>query len=538
MKRILPLLLLSAPLVAAEPKVYRDLAYAEPNNERQTLDVYAPAEGKDHPLVVWIHGGGWKRGDKAGMQQKPRAFTEKGFVFVSTNYRFVPNVTVKEMMADVAKAIRWAHDHAKEYGGDGNAILVMGHSAGAHLAALVCTDDRYLKAEGLSLAMIKGCVPVDVSVYDIPKRLKDSGTPPPETFKEVFGEAAELHKDLSPVTHIARRKNIPPFAILHVASRPETKVQSHWFADKLHESGIPAIVVSAEGKTHGTINSDLGLTDDKPTKELFGFLAMARPPKADRDLAYVEPKNERQVVDVYSSGEGQNKPVVFWIHGGGWQRGDKTEIHFKPQLFVQNGCVFASTNYRFVPNVTIKQMAGDIAKSIRWVHDHASQYGGDPNKLFVMGHSAGAQLAALVCTDDRYLKAEGLSLAVIKGCVPVDGDSYDVPLQIATVDQRRADMYRFEFGDPEQQKDLSSLTHVAKGKNIPPFLILHVADHPETKMQSERLVQALQQIGVSAKAYPAEGKNHSTLNADLGLAGDQPTKALLGFVGEALRGGK
>ena len=101
-------------------------------------------------------------------------------------------------MCDIAKAIRWVHDHAQEYGGDPNSIFVMGHSAGAHLAALVCTDDRYLKAESLSLSIIKGCVPVDVSVYDIPKRFKDSKTVPPATFKAVFGESEEAHRDLSP----------------------------------------------------------------------------------------------------------------------------------------------------------------------------------------------------------------------------------------------------------------------------------------------------------------------------------------------------
>lgn len=109
------LLLLPSTLLAAEPKVHRDLAYAEPKNERQTLDVYAPAEGKDHPVVLWIHGGGWRAGNKTGVQKKPEAFVEKGFVFVSTNYRFVPNVTVKEMTGDIAKAIRWTRDHAKEY---------------------------------------------------------------------------------------------------------------------------------------------------------------------------------------------------------------------------------------------------------------------------------------------------------------------------------------------------------------------------------------------------------------------------------------
>src|SRR3954466_5221255 len=124
---LLPPLLLAASFLVGETKVQRDVPYAAPKNERQTLDVYAPTEGKDHPIVVWIHGGGWKAGDKKGVQKKPQAFVDKGFVFVSTNYRFVPHVTVKEMTGDIARAIRWIHDHAREYGGDPNSIFVMGH---------------------------------------------------------------------------------------------------------------------------------------------------------------------------------------------------------------------------------------------------------------------------------------------------------------------------------------------------------------------------------------------------------------------------
>jgi arylformamidase len=184
-------------------------------------------------------------------------------------------VTVREMTGDVAKAIRWGRDHAAEYGGDPDAIIVMGHSAGAHLAALVCTDDRYLKAEGVPLTAIKGCVPVDVSVYDIPKRLADGGSVPPNTALKVVGEAGEGHRELSPAHHAAKGKGIPPFLILHVADRPETKAQSHGFADKLKEAGVLAKVVAAEGKTHGTINADLGKPDDPPTRAVFDFLAGA-----------------------------------------------------------------------------------------------------------------------------------------------------------------------------------------------------------------------------------------------------------------------
>src|SRR5205085_1870429 len=104
-----------------------------------------------------------------------------------------------------------------------------------------------------------------------------------------------------------------------------------------------------------------------------------------------------------------------------------------------------------------------------------------------------------------YLKAEKLSLSLLKGCVPVDGDTYDVPMQIKTVGPKRGNGYKRKFGDEDSQKELSPVTHPAKGKNIPPFLILHVADRPETKGQSQRLVKALQEAGVPAKAYPAEG---------------------------------
>ena len=120
---------------------------------------------------------------------------------------------------------------------------------------------------------------------------------------------------------------------------------------------------------------------------LFGYGLAA--PQIHRNLAYTEPKNERQTLDVYCPAEGKGHPIILWIHGGGWERGDKTDVHAKPQALVDKGFVFISTNYRFVPDVTIKDIAGDVAKAIRWVHDHAGQYGGDPEKIFVMGHSAG-----------------------------------------------------------------------------------------------------------------------------------------------------
>jgi arylformamidase len=259
-----------------------------------------------------------------------------------------------------------------------------------------------------------------------------------------------------------------------------------------------------------------------------------------RDIPYAKPGHERQVLDVYSpKKKAKDLPVVFWIHGGGWQTGDKSSVQIKPKVFVEKGYVFVSTNYRLLPSVDMGTIVRDVAKAIRWTHDHIAEYGGDPKRLFVMGHSAGAQLAALICTDGRYLKAEGLSLDIIKGCVPVDGDTFDVPAIIETAETRwrvhglpRAKFgHREKFGnDPEKHRDLSAVTHVAKDKGIPPFLILYVANHPDTSAQAQRLGAVLKKSGIPVTLFGARETTHSKINANLGLPDDPATKALFDFL--------
>jgi acetyl esterase/lipase len=263
-----------------------------------------------------------------------------------------------------------------------------------------------------------------------------------------------------------------------------------------------------------------------------------------RNIPYADPADERQVLDVYSPRNAKGLPVVFWIHGGGWQTGDKTGVQIKPQVFMDKGFVFVSTNYRLLPSVDMGTIVRDVAKSIRWVHEHIADYGGDPKRLLIMGHSAGAQLAALICTDDRYLKAEGLSLAIVKGCVPVDGDTFDVPAIIETAETRwrvhglpKAKFgHREKFGnDPKKHRDFSAVTHVVKGKGIAPFLILHVSGHPDTTAQALRLGNVLKDAGVPVTVFGAKETTHNKLNADLGKPDDPATKALFEFLGKALK---
>jgi acetyl esterase/lipase len=263
-----------------------------------------------------------------------------------------------------------------------------------------------------------------------------------------------------------------------------------------------------------------------------------------RDIPYANPAHERQILDIYAPAAAKNLPVVFWIHGGGWQAGNKTDVKEKPRVFTERGFVFVSTSYRLLPTVDMETLTRDVAKSLGWVHAHIATHGGDPRRIFVMGHSAGAQLAALLCTDERYLKAEGVPFSALKGCVPVDGDTYDVPAIIETAETRRRVHgqpqakfgHREKFGnDPAKHREFSAVNHVTKGKGIPPFLILHVADHPDNTAQAFRLGAVLKEAGVPVKVFGAKETNHNRLNDNLGVDGDPSTKELYEFVDTALK---
>jgi arylformamidase len=261
-------------------RVTRDIAYATAS-ERQVLDVYAPEGAKNLPVVFWIHGGGWQAGDKSMVAVKPKAFMAAGFVFVSISYRLLPNVDMGALTKDVADALGWVHKNIATYGGDPNRLLVMGHSAGGQLAALMCTDDRYAKAEGFALSVIKGCVPVDADTFDIPAiievaetRAKAHHLPlPTNGHRQKFGDDPAKHRDFSAVTHVARDKGIPPFLILHIAGNPDTTAQARHFADVLGAAGIRVKVVAGRETTHESLNDNLGAPNDPVSKELFAFVA-------------------------------------------------------------------------------------------------------------------------------------------------------------------------------------------------------------------------------------------------------------------------
>nr|WP_232308220.1 alpha/beta hydrolase [Tsuneonella dongtanensis] len=261
----------------------QDFATASPaeiafgSDPLQRLDFY-PATGPagPAPLILFVHGGGWKRGDKrnaTGAFKVPH-FGASGYHFASTNYRLVPSATVEQQAADVASALAALLARADSLGIDRRKVVLMGHSAGAHLVALVATDPRYLRAAGLSTDAVAGVIPLDGAGYDVPSQMGENARLMGDTYAQAFGTDPARQRALSPSAH-AGAPDVSDWLIPHV-ERADAARQSEGLAAALQKAGVRAEVVALEGRGlrgHMEINRRLGDPDYAGTKLVDAWLA-------------------------------------------------------------------------------------------------------------------------------------------------------------------------------------------------------------------------------------------------------------------------
>jgi acetyl esterase/lipase len=262
-------------------KVVRDLAYAPASEAGQSrllsMDVYSPAKTGSWPVIVMVHGGGWKRGDKASpgvATAKSHYFVQNGFVFISVNYRLVPDVKPTDQAGDLARAVGFLKKEVNKYGGDPDRIVLMGHSAGAHLSARVATDPTYLRTQGLSPKDLQGVVLLDGAAYNLPEALGEGGTGKMESglYRDAFGHDTEFWRKCSPTLQ-AGAAPLPPFLIFHAGQREAARHFSQQLAEALLAAGGKAEVVAVPDKNHAGINKDIGTSDDGIGERILEFTA-------------------------------------------------------------------------------------------------------------------------------------------------------------------------------------------------------------------------------------------------------------------------
>lgn len=207
-----------------------------------------------------------------------------------------------------------------------------------------------------------------------------------------------------------------------------------------------------------------------------------------KDISYGP--HGRHILDIYEPAGAGPFPVVMYVHGGGWREGSKDLYSHLGQWLSRHGVVAALINYRLTPEVVHPEHVRDCASAFAWLRDHAGEYKGDPERMYLTGYSAGAHLAALLATSPSYLQECGLERSVIKGVVTLSG-VYKVNYLLDFVGYGAAFPYAC-------REEASPLTHIGPG--LPPWVVVFaINDYKTLDWQAKKLYFALLEAGCKAR---------------------------------------
>jgi acetyl esterase/lipase len=224
-----------------------------------------------------------------------------------------------------------------------------------------------------------------------------------------------------------------------------------------------------------------------------------------QDVAYAT--GSRHTLDIYEPLKtAPNAPVVVFFYGGGWETGDKAMYRFIGAALATRGVVAVVPDYRLHPQVRFPAFMEDAAKAVAWTRANVARFGGDPDRLFLMGHSAGGQIATLLALDSEYLRAAGLSPDDVCGVIGLAG-AYDF------APQKPAEFAAIFGSEPEWPKS-RPINYVTKGS--PPMLLLEgSADTVVEPGNTTRMTARLRAAGIEVHSDIYPGISHTALLAAL-----------------------
>ena len=254
--------------------------------------------------------------------------------------------------------------------------------------------------------------------------------------------------------------------------------------------------------------------------------ARAQDVVVDRNVIYYDGPEfyaPRHILDVYRQDGAENQPVLIFIHGGGWTGGSKNGYGFLGNFFARQGYTTVIANYRLTDSSSGRVVhpghIEDVARAFAWTVTNIADYGGNPEKVFLSGHSAGGHLVSLLAVDPRYLKAHGMTPDNIAGVISLSG-VYDVRV-IPVI-----------FGNAAQRLDASPSYHVGDWQP-PPFLVLYAEnDLGGLGFQALVFYYLLSEVPSEAGIMEFPGRSHATIISRIANPGDEVAKAMLQFLAE------
>lgn len=268
--------------------------------------------------------------------------------------------------------------------------------------------------------------------------------------------------------------------------------------------------------------------------------AVARPSKRTKDIRYVAATSpdfspDRHLLDVYapkkkSSAPG-GYPVVVFIHGGNWDSGSKNIYTFIGRRLAKQGVLAVIINYRLAPNVLVPAMADDAARAVLWTTQNIAGFGGDPSRIFTMGHSAGGGLAALLAMKNELFTKLGVARNPVKGAIlddPAGLDMYDYLQKMEYPNDRQ---YLVPFGnDPAVWRSVSPMYHVRMA-NPPMLVYAGERTYPSIASSARIFDKRLTEVGVNHTFAVLPGKKHVGMVTQLFWKNNVIYRDLLKFVG-------
>ena len=248
-----------------------DISYTT-NCDDCKLDIYrVDDQVTNKPMMVFVHGGAWKYGNKSDYMDKAYYFAENGYVFASVGYPLHPEASYQEQTEKIASAVKWVYDNATEYDGDENNIILMGHSSGGHAVSLLSTNQAYLQSAGLELDNIETTILLDSAGLDIVEIKEDYPFKFFIVYRPIFGSILSNLKIASPINYIEEEKAIPDFLIFYSNSNPSTKATAIHFDEKLIAENQNSEIHDSD-LTHSEINENLGTPGDETTVTIMNYL--------------------------------------------------------------------------------------------------------------------------------------------------------------------------------------------------------------------------------------------------------------------------
>jgi len=265
---------------------------------------------------------------------------------------------------------------------------------------------------------------------------------------------------------------------------------------------------------------------------------VACPSKRTKDIPYKAAdapgfSAERNILDVYAPKKKGNAPlpVVVFIHGGNWNSGSKNIYWFIGRRLAKQGVVAVIINYRLAPGVLVPDMADDCAHAVRWTTQHIGEYGGDPNRVYVMGHSAGGGLAALLAVNDKLFTNLGLAQNPVKGAILDDPAGLDMAEYLRKMQYPNDEQYLTSFGkDPAVWRSVSPIYFLSQ---TTPKMLLYIggASYPSIIEAGGVFDKKLSMMNIPHQYTRMPGKKHVPMVAQLFWKNNLIYKDLLKLVG-------